>query len=104
MDFFERMKDVLSQGFDTTKEALGQAADKAKEMGEKGVLRFEVSRLEREAGRKFAQLGNQAYRLLVDEQKSTVSKNTAEIKTLLAEITDLKKRIEDKEKELKKLG
>ena len=104
MDFIERMKSVISQGFDTTKEALGQAADKAKELGEKGILRFEIGQLEREAGKKFSALGSTVYRSLVDEGKNTVSKSTADVKALLMEIDDLKKRIEAKEKDLKKLG
>ncbi len=103
MDFIERMKTVISQGFDTTKEALGQAADKAKELGEKGILRFEIGQLEREAGKKFSALGSTVYRALVDEGKNTVSKGTADVKALLMEIEDLKKRIEAKEKDLKKL-
>jgi hypothetical protein len=103
MDFFERMKKVLSQGFDTTKEALGQAADKAKELGEKGILHFEISQLEREAGKRFSLLGSVVYKTLVDEEKNTVSKSTPDVKPLLMEIDDLKKRIESKEKDLKKL-
>ncbi len=104
MDFFERMKTVMARGFDTTKEALGQAADKAKELGEKGILRFEISQLEREAGKKFSALGSIVYRSLVDEGKNTVSKGTAEVKSFLMEIDDLKNRIESKEKDLKKMG
>ena len=104
MDFFDRMKKVMSQGFDTTKEALGTAAEKAKELGEKGVIKIEIGKLEREAGKKFALIGNHVFRILVEEGKNTVSKSTSEIKTLLLEIEDLKKRIETKEDDMKKLG
>ncbi|HUV07143.1 MAG TPA: hypothetical protein VMX75_05400 [Spirochaetia bacterium] len=104
MDFFERMKKVLGQGFDTTKEALGTAAEKAKELGEKGVLKVEIAKLEREAGKKAALVGNHVFKLLVEEGQNTVSKNTSEIKNLLLEISDLKKRIEAKEEDLKKIG
>jgi hypothetical protein len=104
MDFVERMKKVLSQGLDTTKDAIEVAADKAKELGERGVLHFEIGQLEREAGKKFSLLGNVVYRILAEEGKSSVSGTRAEVKNLLVEIGDLKTRIEAKENDLKKLG
>ncbi len=104
MDFFDRMKKVVNQGFETTKEALGTAADKAKELGEKGVLKFEISQLERDAGRKFALLGNSVYQTLAIKGQSSVTKNSAEVKPLIAEISELEKRIQEKEKALKEIG
>ena len=104
MTFVERMKKVLNQGLESTKEALDTAAEKAKEMGEKGVLRYEISRLEREAERKFAILGNDVYQVLVERGQQTVSKNTGEIKVLLEELGDLERRIRDKEASLKQIG
>ena len=104
MDFFERMKTVVNQGYETTKDALGTAADKAKELGEKGVLKFEISQLERETGKKFALLGNNVYQILAVSGQSTLSKNNADVKTLISEIQDLEKKIQEKEEAIKKLG
>lgn len=104
MSFFDRMKKVLNQGLESTKEALDVAADKAKELGEKGVLRYEIHRLEREAERKFALLGNDVYRVLVERGQQTVSKSTGDIKSLLDEISDLERRIQSKEDSIKQIG
>ena len=104
MSFFERMRKVMNQGLSSTRDALEVAADKAKEMGEKGVLKYEIGRLEREAERKFSLLGSDVYRILISKGQSTVSKSTAEIKEVLEEILDLEKRIQDKEELLKEVG
>jgi len=103
-EFWDRMKSVLNQGFETTREALDTAAEKARQLGEKGVLRFEIGQLEREAGRKLSLVGSRVYRILVEQEKNTVSKSTPEIKTLLMEIQNLKRRIEAKENELADIG
>ncbi len=104
MDFFERMKQVMSQGVETTRKGMEQAADKARELGEKGVLKYEIMRLEQDVERKFAALGAQVYRLLSDKGQSTISQGTPDVKDLLAEIKVLQGRIEEKEKALAAVG
>ena len=104
MDFLERMKKTMSQGFETTKKGLEQAAEKAREMGEKGVLRYEISRLEKDVERNFAMIGGQVYDVLVKKGQNTVSKSTGEIKDLLAAVQSLEKRIAEKEKAVEKVG
>ena len=103
MGFVDRMKEVMSQGFDSTKEILGTAAEKAKELGEKGVLKFEISRLEKEAERKFGILGSHVYQMFVKKGQNSLSRGASEIKVLLTEIADLEKRVIDKEEALKKI-
>ncbi len=103
-EFWDRMKSVLNQGFETTREALDTAAEKARRLGEKGVLRFEIGQLEREAGRKLSLVGSHVYRILVEQEKNTVSRSTPGIKPLLMEIQNLKRRIEAKENELAGIG
>jgi uncharacterized protein YceH (UPF0502 family) len=104
MDFLERMKKTMTQGFETTKKGLEQAADKAREVGEKGVLKYEISRLEKDVERNFALIGSQVYDVLVKKGQNTVSKSTAEVKELLATVEGLEKRIAEKEKALEKVG
>ena len=104
MDFFERMKQVMGQGVETTRKGMEQAADKARELGEKGVLKYEIMRLEKEVERKFALLGSNVYRVLSDKGQSTISQGTPDVKELLGEIRDLQGRIEDKEKALGEVG
>lgn len=103
MSFFDRMKKAMGDGFDTTKDFLGAAADRAKELGEKGVLKYEINRLEGETKRKFAELGNKVYQLLVEKEQNTVSKTNPDVAGFIKEITELEKRINDKEETLKKI-
>ena len=104
MDFYERMKQVMSQGFETTRKGMEQAAAKARELGEKGVLKYEIVRLEKDVERKFALLGGSVYRLLAEKGQSTVSAGTPEVKELIADVKDLQRRIEEKEKALGEVG
>ena len=104
MDFYERMKQAMTKGFETTRKGMEQATTKAKELGEKGVLKYEITRLEKEAERKFALLGGSVYRILSEKGQSTISQGTPEVKELLAEIKDLQQRIEEKEKTLSDVG
>lgn len=104
MDFMERMREVMGQGFESTKKGLEQAADKARELGEKGVVKYEITRLEKEVERKLGLLGTQTYRLLVEKGQSSVSKGSADIKPIITEIQDLEKRITEKEETVAKIG
>jgi hypothetical protein len=104
MDFMERMRDVMGQGFETTKKGLEQAAGKARELGEKGVLKYEITRLEKEVERKLGLLGSETYRLLVEKGQSSITKGSADIKPIISEIQDLEKRITEKEKAMAEVG
>ena len=104
MDFYERMKQVMHQGVEATRKGMEQAAEKARELGEKGVLKYEIMRLEKEVERRFAMLGGHAYRLLSEKGQGTISQGTPEVKELLAEVKDLQRRIEEKEKALAEVG
>ena len=103
MSFWKGVEEVLNQGLSVSKEAFDKAKEKAKELGDKGVTKLEITQLEREASRKSLELGKKVYELLVKEGKNTVSKNTPEIKSLIAELKDLEERVNKKEKELKKM-
>jgi len=103
MSFFDRMRKVMSEGFDTTRDLLGSAAERAKELGEKGVLRYEIGRLERETETKFAALGNKIYQLFGEKDQKSVTRENTDVGNLIDEIADLEKRIQDKEEALKKI-
>jgi hypothetical protein len=104
MDFFERMKQVMSQGVETTRKGMEQAAEKARELGEKGVLRYEIMRLEKDVERKFAMLGSQTYRLLTEKAGGSVSGEVPEVGQLVREIKELQEKIEEKERALAAVG
>jgi peptidoglycan hydrolase CwlO-like protein len=104
MTFFERMKKVMNQGFDSTRGVLGTAAEKAKELGEKGVLMYEIRKLEKDVERQLAALGNHVYDVFMEKGQATVSKSNADVKAIVMEIDDIKKRLAEKEQNLKGLG
>ncbi len=103
MGFVDRMKEVIGQGLETTKLVLSSAAEKAKELGEKGVLKYEINQLEKQVEKRFALIGGSVYSILVEKGQNTVTKNTSDVKELLEEIGDIEKRIDEKEETLKEL-
>ena len=100
MGFFERSKQMIQEGMESTKEILEKTKDKTKEIGEMGVLKYAIKKLESQAEKRFAEIGRQVYEVLVKEGQQTISKGTAEIKKLLEEIEELEKVIDEKEKAL----
>jgi hypothetical protein len=100
--FWDRVEKAVNQGLESSREAVGKAKDKARDLGEKGLLRYEMLQLEREAGRKLSQLGVQVYERLGERGQATVSREA--VAELLEEISELKQRIEQKEKAIEAVG
>jgi hypothetical protein len=100
MGFWERSKELLNQGVMSTKEIFEKATEKSKELGEKGVVKFEIGQLERQAEKRFAQIGRHVYEVLVKEGQKTISDGTTEIKKLLQEVDEIEKTIDEKEEKL----
>jgi hypothetical protein len=100
MGFWERSKELLNQGVMSTKEIFEKATEKSKELGEKGVVKFEIGQLERQAEKRFAQIGRHVYEVLVKEGQQTISDGTTEIKKLLQEVDEIEKTIDEKEEKL----
>ena len=101
MSFWDRMEQVVNQGLESSREIIGKARDKAKDLGEKGLLRYEITQIERQAEKKFSQLGVAVYEKLVLKDQATVSK--VSVAVLLDDIRELKERLEKLEKELKQV-
>jgi len=125
MTFSERMKDLLTQGaavskdlaskagekaqdwgekgYKASKDLLNKAGTKAQELGNRGVLMVEIKQLEGQAEKLLSRLGTEAYRLFAEEKMETLPGDTPSIKTLLADISQVKDTIEAKERELREL-
>ncbi len=101
MSFWDRMEEVVNQGLESSREILGKAKEKAKDLGEMGLLRYEIGQLERQAEKKFGQLGAKAYEKLVLKEQATVGKEA--VKELLDDIQELKDRLERLEQDLKEV-
>lgn len=104
MGFMDRMQETINQGLKTSRELFGKAKEKAKDLGEIGVIKFEIMQLENQAEKLVAQLGSNVYRVLIEEEHNTVSRNTPDIKEVLNQIEDVKQQIEKKEADLKNIN
>lgn len=100
MGFWERSKGLVSQGVLSTKEIFEKAKEKSKELGEKGVAKFEIAQLENQAEKRFAQIGRHVYEVLVKDGQQTISSGTTEIKKLLQDVDEIEKTIDEKEEQL----
>jgi len=65
MEFWDKMKKAVQEGLESSKDVLEKAKDKTKELGEKGVTKFEIMQLEKQAERRFCQIGTHVYDILV---------------------------------------
>jgi hypothetical protein len=102
MGFWDRMEELVNQGLESSRDILGRAKDKARDLGEKGLLKYEILQLERQAQGKLTQLGVQVYEKLALRGQTTVSRDAVHV--LLTEIQDLKEQVEAKERALKEVG
>jgi len=102
LSFWDRMEEVVNQGLESSREILGKAKGKAKDLGEMGLLRYEIGQLERQAEKKFSQLGAKVYEKLVLKEQATVGKEA--VKEFIDDIQELKDRLERLEQDLKKVG
>ena len=102
MSFWDRMENVVNQGLESSREILGKAKEKAKDLGVKGLLRYEITQIERQAEKKFSQLGATVYEKLVIKDQATVGREA--VKELLDDIQELKNRLEKLENDLKEVG
>ena len=100
MTFSERMKELWDQGVAVSKDIATKAGEKAQELGERGVLMLEIRQLEGQAQKLINRLGNEAYRIFVEQNAETISANDAPIKGILTELALVRESIEKKDVEL----
>ena len=101
MGIWDRMEQLLGQGLHTSREVLARAKDKAQELGEIGLLKYELSQLEKQAQKLFGRLGVAVFDKLAVKGQATVSREA--VKELVAELEEVKKKIEQKEGDLQAL-
>jgi hypothetical protein len=117
MSFSERMKLLLDQSFQVSKELavkagvkaqdlgeksvelMNKAADKAQDLGERGVLMLEIKQLEGQAQKLIARLGSEVYKALVEQGEQSLSPDTPAVKAILNEIASIRESIEKREAE-----
>jgi hypothetical protein len=121
MTFSERMKELLEQGaqvskefafkagekaqawgekgYQASKEFAVKAGAKAQELGERGVLVLETKQLEWQAQKLLTRLGTEVYNSF-DDGADTVSKDSPALKALLGELASVREAIEKREQDL----
>ena len=103
MSFWERMQKVIDQGVETSKDVLMKAKEKAKDLGEMGILKYDIMKLEKQAEKDFLLLGSKVFELIVEKNEETIQKDNEDIKKIIDEILDIQKKIDEKEEELKNI-
>ena len=101
MTFSERMKDLLEQGWTASKEFAIKAGAKAQDLGERGLLMWDIKQLENQAQKLLTRMGNEAYIAFTDRDQTVIEREAVEFKTILDELSSIKEQIEKKEFELK---
>jgi len=101
MTFSERMKAILEQGLAASKEFAVKAGAKAQDLGERGILMWDIKQYENQAQKLLTRLGNEAYILFVDKNLQTADRDTVELRSILDELSAVKDQIDKKEYELK---
>jgi hypothetical protein len=101
MTFSERMKELLDQGVTASKEFASKAGAKAQDLGERGVLMFEIKQQEMQAQKLIGRLGNEAYRCFTERGEQNLSADNITVKSILSELGAVRESIESKESELK---
>jgi len=92
---------ILDQGVEASKEFAVKTGEKAKNMGERGVLLLEIKQLEGRAGELLSRLGKETYQALVIRNQDSVGREAPEIAATLAELENIRDTIDRKEAELK---
>ncbi|MDR2898323.1 MAG: hypothetical protein LBU99_05850 [Spirochaetaceae bacterium] len=92
-EFIDKMKDYLSKGVEVSKDALSKAGEKAQDLGEKGILKIEISQLENKAEKEFISLGKKVYELFITNGQQSLSADDGQISGVVGEITRLKNEV-----------
>jgi CelD/BcsL family acetyltransferase involved in cellulose biosynthesis len=98
MGIWDKMEQMIGQGVNSSRELFARAKDKAQELGEIGLLKYEIAQLQKHAESLFARLGVAVYDKLAVKGQATVSKEA--VKELLADLQDVKRRLDQKEGDL----
>ena len=101
MTFSERMKDLLEQGWTVTKDAAVKAGAKAQDLGERGLLMWDIKQMENQAQKQLTRLGTEVFLMFTEKEKTSIEYEASEVKTIIEDIIQIKEKIERKEAELK---
>lgn len=98
----DKIRETLEEGYDYFKDTANIAIEKAEDFGKISKLKFEMKQLSSQAEKKLTILGDALYPYLLKNDVDALKDNAA-IKSILDEIQDLNKKIEDKQKQIDKV-
>jgi hypothetical protein len=93
------VQEIFDKGIELSKKTY----EKAKELGEIGLIQVEIITLQHKMAKKIGQLGTLTYNHLLKE-KTALRKDTKGVPAILKEIKDIEQKIKQKEKELKNIN
>jgi hypothetical protein len=96
----EKAQDWGEKGYAASKELVSKAGARAQNLGEQGVLLLEIKQLEGQARKLVGRLGTEAYHAFVEKGAKSITVDTPTVKTILAELTSVREVLEKKEAEL----
>ena len=97
----EKIKNLLDQGIAASKDLAAKAESKTRELGEQGVMLFDIKQLEAGLRKLKNALGDEAYEALVERNESSIGRDNPAINAILAELSNIRETIERKKTELK---
>ena len=104
MNLWNRIEKAVGQGLDVSREVLDKAREGAKDLSEKGVLKFDIMQLERQSMKVLSRLGQEVYDAFSVRDEKSVARDTVGVKELVVELGDIERRIEEKERALARLA
>lgn len=103
MDFSEKLKSMIAQGIEASKDLIEKAQAQTKDLGRLGVIKMELMSYESEARKVSAELGALTYKLLSEKAETSITRKSDGVLELLHKLEVLNNEIETREDELKKL-
>ncbi|MDR2518879.1 MAG: hypothetical protein LBD13_05635 [Spirochaetaceae bacterium] len=97
----EKMKGLLEQGAQTSKDLASKAGAKAQNLGEQGVLALDIKKLQGQIKKLHERLGKEAYEIFGNQGFPVVSAEDPVVKAILDEITAAQESLNRKEAELR---
>ncbi len=101
MGLFDRFRDGLGQGLDSSKQLLQTAKEKTQELEEVTILKLDLKRLDSRINSLIRDLGLKVYSAFIEEGRQSLSTKSQGVKEILQELEALQALREDKEAKLR---
>ena len=68
MSFMDRFESGLQKGLDVSRDLFEKARDKAKDLSDVGILKYEIRQLENQVEKLLGQLGSKVYKKFIEDK------------------------------------